>query len=528
MKNKNFKNNLLNIFFLTMMVTFVSTILLVSLRGLPGNPTAVQLNTSDWKEEGPFELSPERGRFALTYSIAKDRSLQFSNQLGKFASPDVAVLNNKFVSLFAPGVSFLVIPGFIIGEYFNLSQVGTFGVISIFAILNFLLIRNISINLGAKKIAATFAGLIFLFATPAFAYAVNLYQHHISTFLILLGIFALQKLKTIWAILVVFLLTALAIPIDYPNLFFLLPIAVFAFFKTFEKEEFKSKLKLKINLARFFTPAVMVLPIGLFLLFNLLSYGNPFQLSGTLDSAKDEHIQSQLTKNDFDPSNLIIQKVSDTSSTTAVSFFQTRQILTGFYTHFFSPDRGIIFFSPIILLGLIGAIYAYKKSVPYTPLFIGITASNVLLYSMWGDPWGGWAFGSRYLIPSYAILSIFIAILFSREKYNGLYFIATVPLFIYSVGVNTLGAITTSANPPQSEVEYLEKQTGILQKYTYMRNWDFLQEGGSKSFIYQSFAKNNFTAFEYYLFIVSLISIGTLVTLFTQSLVERKQNYVQN
>src|SRR5437764_713806 len=60
------------------LLLFLATTLLVSMRGNPGNPTQDQLNTPYWKDNGPFELSPERGRFALLYSLVENHSFQFS------------------------------------------------------------------------------------------------------------------------------------------------------------------------------------------------------------------------------------------------------------------------------------------------------------------------------------------------------------------------------------------------------------------------------------------------------------------
>src|SRR5438105_4429802 len=97
-------------------IAFCAFILSFSLRGLPGNPTPAELNTKVWKDNGPFELSNERGRFALLYSVIEDHKLNFSVDLAKFAVPDLAYTNGKYVSLFAPGVSFIDIPGYLLGK----------------------------------------------------------------------------------------------------------------------------------------------------------------------------------------------------------------------------------------------------------------------------------------------------------------------------------------------------------------------------------------------------------------------------
>lgn len=484
---------------LLLLVLFSALILTFSVRGKMGNPFSRNLLNPAWQESGPFELSPERGRFALTYSILEDRSFQFSKSLAQFAQPDVVVSQGKFASMFAPLLSFIIMPGYLIGKYFGASQVGAFAVISLFAILNLLLVRSIAIKLGAKPLAATLGSLAFLFATPAFSYGVNLYQHHVSTFLILLSIWSLLKLSSFWSLVIVFFCFALAIPLDYPNLFFLFPIAIYAMGKIILFKKTTEKLLVEINFIRILTPVVAIFPILFFLIYNQLSYGNAFQLSGTLPSASDVLMAQNKPLGESSP-----------TSKTAVGFFQTRRLLNGFYLHFVSPDRGVIYFTPVILLGALGAFVSFKKGVKLTTVFIAIVGANVLLYSMWGDPWGGWAFGSRYLIPSYAVLSIFIALLLTFWQKKTWLLLAFLVLFNYSAAINTLGALTTSANPPQVEVLNLEKLSGVIQKYTYERNWDLLLSGNSKSFVFQTFAANYFTALKYFEILLSLIIFAGL------------------
>jgi hypothetical protein len=99
-----------------LLVIFTTVILAVSLRGNPGNPDETSLNTLAWKDNGPLELSPERGRFALTYSIVEDNSVHFSVPIARFATPDLGYKDSHYVSLFAQGVSYLVVPGFVRGS----------------------------------------------------------------------------------------------------------------------------------------------------------------------------------------------------------------------------------------------------------------------------------------------------------------------------------------------------------------------------------------------------------------------------
>lgn len=489
-----------------LLLLFCAIILGFSVRGIAGNPKSVVINQSQWKEDGPFELSPERGRFALSYSIIEDGSLYFSESLGKFTTPDVGISNGRYVSLFAPLLSFIVMPGYIIGKYLGISQVGTFAVVSIFALLNLIVLRLIAIRLGANSIAATIASMVFLFGTPAFAYSVSLYQHHISTFLILICIYVILKSNKIWSFLVVFFAFAISIPLDYPNLFLMIPIVIFVLGRIIYLEKIKNKLIVKMNLFKTLTPFIMIIPILFFLLFNNASYGNPFQLSGTLERAKHVH-------NPKDLESISRTRVLEKNKKNATDFFKTRNMLNGFYVHFISPDRGIVYYAPVVLFGVIGFFLALRKKVKLVPLFTAIVGMNILLYSMWGDPYGGWAFGSRYLIPSYAILSIFIALFLTYWRKKVLSWVVFILVSFYSVAVNALGAITTSAIPPKVEVLNLEKLSGLVQKYTYERNWDILVSGNSKSFIYQIFAKDYLSSIQYYQLIVVpiFLVIGGLI-----------------
>jgi len=488
---------------------FTGLILALGIRGLPGNPNSTEINQRIWKEDGPLELSPDRGRFALMMSIVEDGSLSFSLPIARFVTPDLGYHDGKYVSLFAPLLSFTIIPGYLIGKIFGISQVGAFSIIALVAFLNALLIRNIALRLNAHPIAALLGSLTFLFATPAFAYGVTLYQHHLSTFFILASIYLIVRYNNFLSLSLIWFIFALSIPLDYPNLFFMLPIAIFALGKIIfvSKNENDIKLNIKYKYILSFTTAIF--PMLFFFWFNTASYGNPLQLSGTvptvkaIDSKGDPIITNtnELEKVDIEK----LEEEDEDNGKIAISFFDSRNLLNGFYIHLLSPDRGIIYFTPVILFGIFGWLIFFKKNPNLATLLLSVVGANILLYSMWGDPWGGWAFGSRYLIPSYSILAIMISILLTSYRKNSPLFIIFALALTYSVLVNSLGAITSNSNPPQIEVLALEKQTGLVQKYTYERNWDLLNGNSSKSFVWQSFAKDYFTAPEYYALISSII-----------------------
>ncbi len=490
-------------------VVFVGLILSLSIRGNKGNPTSQDLSNIKWAANGPFELSPERGRFALMYSMVEDRSFYFSEPVARFAAPDIGESNGHYVSLFAPLVSFIIIPGYLLGKVFGVSQVGAFAVIALFALFNVILLRLIAIRLGAGKLPATIASLLFLFATPAFSYAVNLYQHHISTFLILSSIYLLLKSNKIWVLFGVFFLCAMSIPLDYPNAFLMFPIGVYALLRIISLKRDEEKIIFKFNFVKFLTVFIMILPLLFFFWFNKKSYDNPLQFSGTVKTAEFKDL------NNIDNFNkkFIEKNVGEEKGKSALGFFSTRDLLNGFYIHTISPDRGIVYYAPVVLFGIAGIIFAIRRKMQMTAVLVAVIGANLLLYSMWGDPWGGWAFGSRYLIPTFAILSIFTAIAINRWGNKILFVIPFIVVSIYSVAVNVLGAITTSAMPPKIEVLALEKISNTVQKYDYFRNWDYLSGGNSKSFIYQAFLEKYISSVLFYgiLTISICLVLGSLI-----------------
>ncbi len=488
---------------------FCGVILLLSVKGIPGNPSSKDLVKPEWSKDGPLEPSVEGGRFALTYSLIENHSLTFSDNLALLATPDLGYKDGKYVSLFAPGLSVLSIPGYLLGKLLGASQVGTFATAAFFALLNVYLLRKIAIRLGSNSLAASLASITFIFASPAFAYATTLYQHHISTFLILLSVYLLIRYNNFKSLFAFWIIYGLGFIVDYPNIIMMLPIAIFAITKTFLIKKQDNNLEIGFSITRVFSILGIILPVLIMFWYNQNANGGPFKLSGTLDSVT----RISDTGKPVLASEVIKEAIKNKKMTQppAASFFtpfQNRHMINGLYVHFLSIDRGMIFFTPIMLFGIIGVIYSLRKLDKNTTLLIAIMAFNVLLYSMWDDPQGGWAFGSRYLIPTYAILSIFIARLLSRFKKNNLFLVMFFIILSYSVAVNTLGALTPTTNPPKAEAIALEKQYHQKQKYTYLRNVDFINKDDSKSFVFQTFAVGHVSAWDYYLDLTILILIA--------------------
>ncbi len=511
-----------NIISTILFIVFSLSILILGVRGLPGSPSEIEINEDIWKDGGPLELSPERGRYALTMSMVENKSFYYSVPIARFATPDLGYKNGNYVSLFAPAVSFIVAPGYIIGKYLGLSQIGAFSIIVLFAVANALLIRSIAKHLGASSLASSIAALTFLFASPAFAYAVTLYQHHITTFIILISVWLLLKKRSLLSLAIVWFMCAISIPVDYPNLFFMLPIGIYAATWFYDTEKIHNLIRIKIRPLYFLSLLAVLLPLSFFLWFNKMSYGNPLQFSGTVASVKAIDSQGKPAAPDSVGQDRAEQFINpELQKKSSIGLFNTRELPKLLYSHLFSPDRGVLFFTPIMFFGIIGIFVLYRKHAKVASLLLAIIGFNIILYAMFGQ--GGWAFGSRYLIPTYAITTIFIAIALSSLSKKFWFTFLFLLILSYSISVNTLGAITSNKNPPKVEAIPLEKISGRKEYYTYRRNWELLMANRSKSFVYQTFAKDYLTAPQYYYLIagsIILVLSGQAVVMY---LIARKE-----
>ena len=502
---------------------FSAIVLALTLKGHFGNPTAAELREPYWTNDGPFELSPERGRFALAYSMVNDKSVIFSLDLARFTTPDLGYKNGNYVSLFAPGVSFITSLGLMIGSFFGASQLGAFSMVAMFALLNCYLIYRLARVIGITTTAALLGSFTFLFATPAFVYGVTLYQHHFSTALILLSLNLLVSGTSWFSLFLVWLLCASSVPIDYPNAILMIPIGIAALSRIINFA--KTKRAIVINLRPYFLATFfsMIIPLVLFMWFNKESYGDPLQLSGTVASVAriDENGDPATPERDFD----ILEEEyvnPDLQKKSAVGFFEPRDLINGFYTHLFARDRGIIFFTPVLILALFGFAHLMSLRAELGIISLSVSLLALLVYSLWGDPWGGWAFGSRYLIPAYAMLSLMIASALDRYRRNFILLFIALSLGIYSIFANTTGALGTIATPPKVQVLSLEAITGRVERYSWDRSWEYITGGKTKSAAYEAYFANHLSPLNYFYYIFGALSFVYLLIFVAHFVIARR------
>lgn len=73
-----------------------------------------------------------------------------------------------------------------------------------------------------------------------------------------------------------------------------------------------------------------------------------------------------------------------------------------------SPGRGLLVYSPVVLLGAIGLAVAWRR--PPARLIAVLVAGFVAIHSVWGEWAGGWSWGSRLLVPALGLLCAAVAL----------------------------------------------------------------------------------------------------------------------
>jgi len=483
----------------------------VTLRGVPGNPKGSDIKNNLDQNTKPLELSPERGRYILTMSLAENMSLSLTPELADAAYPDTGYSEGKYYILFAPGVSLFALPFYLLGRSLNLAQVATFAVMPFFAIGSMIVLYKLSTNLlKFSNSAGLVSAITFGFASTAWSYATTLYQHHVTTFFILSAFYAVWKYKQnlkssyLWAVYVWFAY-ALAILVDYPNAMLMAPVMIYFGLVSLKFKNLKNKFVFNFNPLIIVSSIIFLVITGLHLYSNYVHYGDWKRLSNSIVSVKTLQDKKVLSKAKI-KSQEEFKKIE--SEKTAASFFRETNLPRGLSILLAGPDKGIFLFSPIFILAILGIWKALKKVTLEIGILLSLIIVNFLLYASFGDPWGGWAFGPRYLILSMSLFALFIPFWMDNKKYSVLKKTIYMILFSISSAISLVGALTTNAIPPKTEA------IPLGTKYNFLRNFDFLLDNKSSSYVYNTFISNFVSLPTFYAICLGLLLIAACAIIY--------------
>ncbi len=487
--------------FLSLFVGFIAlAIFVLTIKGDAGAPVAFQYGDRSTVVGGPFESSGSTSRFALTEAIVQRGTVFFTEDQAKFSSPDLVFHNGKFFTIFTPGVSFLGVPLYALGRVFGMPQVGAYATVALFALLNIFLIAALARKLGASLPAGLLAGVSFAFATNAFSYATTYTQHIMGATIILASLLIAASKPNLLLSILLGILAGVGMLLDIPNLFMLVPVAILFLTKHIHSERKQNKVFLRIK-AGFLIVLLGLLPV-------LLLYGwYNHELSGSSTS-----LAQFIGRTDYEDARLP-EPPEKVDAYAAKLPFNTRLLLPGFYTLLLSNERSWIFYSPVLFFGLIGGYVAYKKKDTngLATTVIAVLVVNILLYAMFADPWGGWSFGPRYLIPGAAMLAVLLSAALERFVKNIFFIVGFAAFFLYSAFVNVIGVLTTTQVPPRHEV----LGAGLQIPWTFEYNYQLFEANRLGSLVYNVFLTPTLTSQVYAGIILGLVVLlaGFLYTM---------------
>ena len=463
----------------------------LTMRGTIGNPTAHQIEYEQNNAGSPFETSQERSRWAILLSLVNEHRVEIDDN-ASMGTPDIGRINNHYYSFFPPTMSFFSIPLYLLGIHLGASQLFTFITPMLFTLATMIVLYAFAKKLSFHWSIAVLTALMYGFATSVWGYSVTLYAHAASAFFLLLSIYLVHTSDTrrTRSAIGVWVCYALAVYLDYPNVFIFFPIALMSFSRAFFVRQTPRQYLVNIHFGTLLAPIIFVIALMGYGYYNYVHFGSPTTFSNTIPRVQDLKI--------VDLSNPEKTKNSGQS-------LKTRNIVNGLDVYLFSPDRSIVMYSPVILLFLFGLGYLTRRKMPQLELLlIAVPATCFTLYTMFGDPWGGWAFGPRYLMAIMPELILLAGIGLHRFMKNVWVKILYTLVILYGAGVALLAPLTTNVIPPTVEAR------GLGLDYTYIINWRMLQQNELNSFIYNTYLKHSLSGVQYYAFILA----GLLCVLF--------------
>lgn len=473
---------------LALIIIVSGLLFILSFKGNPGNPTPQQIEFELNGSGQPFESSQERSRWALILSLYHDKTFAIDNY-ASMGTPDIGYIRGHYYSFFPPGLSIIALPFYALGLALGNSQLVVFMMPMLFGIGTIVLIYLFCRQLRIVNSIALLSALGFGFATPAWGYSTTLFAHVLSAFFILLGLYLaiFNKNMKWYKLMLTWLIYAALVFIDFPNVFIFAPVAIFMSFNVFTfKQLGNSALKLGIRPKHILAGSVFVFAMLLYGYYNFLNFGHPLYLSNTIPRVRDLKVVEESVPEEY---------------RNAGQSLNTRNIVNGLYTFTISRDRGLLIYSPVVLLSIFGIFYFRYKQNQMKLLLVSIPVTCLILYSMFGDPYGGWAFGSRYMVAIMPELLILAGVgfnyLYNRSSIKILYN----AVYVYSMGMALLAAITTNIVPPRVEAEQLGLES------TFIVNWQMLKNGTLSSYFYNHLLNRSVSALSYYFIIFIALAV---------------------
>jgi hypothetical protein len=506
---------------LTFFIIILSlSVYLLTLKAVPGN-----IDSSSTLIDAPFEgntppteLSHERSSYATMLALDEKGTTELDLNLGDLGAPDTGFYKGKIYSYFPPGVAVMALPFYKIGKNFNMSLAFAYFSESFVATLTLIVLFFICINIFNLPIwTSLFVTFLTGFGSNFLNFSITLYQHIPTVFLMLVAFYSSWKyrqdknLSWIWASFV-WIAYGLSSFLDYPNLILFLPIMVYFASAGIITTEQEGNYGIKIKPSFIFTFIFLILVGGGHMYYNYTTFGNWKTFSNTFET--------------YDPRNpdktyeaLILRQNNDTlrEGTESVGVFKENRLINGIYVLLFQLDKSLFMHSPFYIISILAIYHLRKKLTAEYITIISMIILNIFVYSSFHDPWGGWAFGPRYLVPSIPFLAILFGYWLNVKGASFLKKITALLFFIYGSAVALSGALGRGITVPKRDAVFDNLPT------TYLSNISYIKDGENGSLIFNSYISDKLTLVDFYFVFLLILTFITFLVLFIMSKFE-KQN----
>ncbi len=466
------------------LILFAATI-----RGDVGNMNDVAQLGQYTLPGGAFESSHERAPYAEMLAIKTRGTIELGEKLADFGSPDIGYDENKYYSFFPSGIPVILLAGHTIGSLYNHGQIGAYFMMSIATIITMIFIYLICRDIfKLDSWAAIAAPIVYAFGTSSWSYSVTIYQHAVTAMLAMIMFYLTWlyrkrgKYRVLWASLV-WTLYGLSFFIDYPNALILMPNMVYFLLSSFRVKEYEvgQKVTFVFNGTIIATMIFFVMTIGYHGYHNTKFFGQWYIIANSL---------TRYTKDQ----GKVVEIVKQDKTEVKVTRSLIEELLpSGSKTLLFGIDKGLFLFSPVLIMALLGYLSLWnKRRTMELGVISALPVFNLFVYASFGDPYGGWAFGPRYLIPAMASLSIMTIIGLQFGRLRALRRLVFFILFMISSGIALVGALTSNLIPPKVEADYLK-----IDYYNFTHNFDLIYKNASSSYAYNAYVSQYMTLEQY-------------------------------
>jgi hypothetical protein len=391
---------------------------------------------------------------AVQYALWKHQSFSLGtpgNAIGSPIVPNVDTIsyNGNYYNAYAPGLAVISLPFSIIGFILDggklLPEGNAIIMLELFVALTgalaSFLVYKICLMYGARPLTSLLISFALAFSTSVWPFASVTFPHDTTMFFATAAVYCViyyfRKCSRIaYVVLAGFCLGVVSL-LDYVAAILVFPIAIYVIFGlivTRRSTEFDGRESswLRISwLFAFITFLVAFLLTGplVILGYNNTIFGSPLRFS--------EEYYKYATP-------------GQTSLTGLAARFHFSDLPQQMAFNLFSPYRGLLVLSPILILGFYG-LYLMMRTYEYKVdalLFAGLFLSIFIPYSAWSDWAGGASYGPRFLVTALPFLVIPTFILWSRESYRGSkeLLLGAFFLLFFVIGAVTqgMGALTTA------------------------------------------------------------------------------------